>query len=109
TEGRGLAPALRQRAARHPHVHRQEGRRRYSRLEAQSAEKGEAQEVLKLLRPAAPLKVSFKAEYLIEALKKMNSTEVTFWLNDPESAGLLEPSGEEDSGFLYVCMPIRMD
>jgi len=78
-------------------------------LSSSSAEKGEAQEVLKLLRPAEPLKVSFKAEYLIEALKKMGAAEIAFWLNDAESAGLIEPSGEEDSGFLYVCMPIRMD
>jgi DNA polymerase-3 subunit beta len=78
-------------------------------ISSSSAEKGEAQEVLKLLRPAEPIKISFKAEYLIEALKKMDSTEVTFRLNDPESAGLLEPEGEEDSGFFYVCMPIRMD
>jgi len=78
-------------------------------ISSSSAEKGEAQEVLKLLRPTEPIKISFKAEYLIEALKKIDSPEVTLWLNDPESAGLLEPAGEEDSGFLYVCMPIRMD
>jgi len=76
-------------------------------ISSQSAEKGEAQEVLPLLRPTEPIRISFKAEYLIEALKKMDSTEVTFRLDDPESAGLLEPAAEE--GFLYVCMPIRMD
>ncbi len=78
-------------------------------VSSQSAEKGETQEVLKLRRPAEPIKISFKAEYLIEALKKMDSPEVTFWLNDPGSAGLLEPVAEDDSSFLYVCMPIRMD
>ena len=80
-------------------------------ISSQSAEKGEAREVLPLLRPVEPIKISFKAEYLIEALKKMDSTEVTFRLDDPESAGLLEPAEEEgeESGFLYVCMPIRMD
>jgi DNA polymerase-3 subunit beta len=76
-------------------------------ISSQSAEKGEAEEVLRLLRPAEePIKISFKAEYLIEALKKMDSAEVTFWLEDPESAGLLEPS--PPGGFIYVCMPIRM-
>jgi len=78
-------------------------------ISSSSAEKGEAQEVLKLLGPTEPIKISFKAEYLIDALKKMDSAEVTFRLDDPESAGLLEPAAEEDTGFLYVCMPIRMD
>lgn len=81
-------------------------------ISSQSAEKGEAEEVLQLLRPSEPIRISFKAEYLIEALKKMDSAQVTLRLNDPESAGLLEPPAEhsqEDSGFLYVCMPIRMD
>lgn len=75
-------------------------------IRSQSAEKGEAEEVLGLLRPTEPIKISFKAEYLIEALKKIDSAEVTFWLEDPESAGLLEPS--PPGGFIYVCMPIRM-
>jgi DNA polymerase-3 subunit beta len=77
-------------------------------VSSQSAEKGQTQEVLKLLRPIEAIRISFKAEYLIEALKKMDSSEVTFWLNDPESAGLLQPAAG-DSNFLYVCMPIRVD
>jgi DNA polymerase-3 subunit beta len=75
-------------------------------ISSQSAEKGEAKEILKLLQAAEPIKVSFKAEYLIEALKKIDAAEVTLWLEDPESAGLLEPVPQ--GGFTYVCMPIRM-
>ncbi len=79
-------------------------------LSSQAAEKGEAEERLSLKKPAPEITVSFKAEYLIDALKRMSSSEVTFWLADPESAGLLEPAdGEEDRGFIYVCMPIRLD
>jgi len=80
-------------------------------LSSSSSEKGETEETLKLLKAVDSIKVSFRAEYLIDALRRMNSTEITLWLADSESAGLLEPSGEssEDAGFIYVCMPIRLD
>ncbi len=80
------------------------------RLSSQAAEKGEAHEVLPLKKKAQPIKISFRAEYLIDALKRLQSDEVRLWLADAESAGLLEPGeSEADQGFLYVCMPIRMD
>ncbi|GBC75885.1 DNA polymerase III subunit beta [bacterium HR07] len=79
-------------------------------LSSQAAEKGEAHEVLPLKKKAQPIKISFRAEYLIDALKRLQSDEVHLWLADAESAGLLEPGDSEaDQGFLYVCMPIRMD
>lgn len=80
------------------------------KIHSSSAEKGQSEELVPLLKPAASLKISFRGEYLIDALRRMKSSEVVLWLKDPESAGLLEPAGgEEDQGFLYVCMPIRMD
>jgi DNA polymerase-3 subunit beta len=81
------------------------------KLSSQAAEKGEAHEVLPLkMKKAQPVKISFRAEYLIDALKRLQSDEVRLWLADAESAGLLEPGeSEADQGFLYVCMPIRMD
>jgi len=80
------------------------------KLSSQAAEKGEAHEVLPLKKKAQPVKISFRAEYLIDALKRLQSDEVRLWLADAESAGLLEPGeSEADQGFLYVCMPIRMD
>ncbi|MCS6902875.1 MAG: DNA polymerase III subunit beta [Candidatus Bipolaricaulota bacterium] len=80
------------------------------KISSQAAEKGEAQEVLELKKKAQAIKISFRAEYLIDALKRLQSDEVRLWLADAESAGLLEPGETEaDQGFLYVCMPIRMD
>ncbi len=80
------------------------------RVSSQAAEKGETHEELPLKKKAKPIKISFRAEYLIDALKRLESDEVTLWLADAESAGLLEPGDSEaDQGFLYVCMPIRMD
>lgn len=79
-------------------------------LSSQAAEKGEAREVLPLKKKAQAIKISFRAEYLIDALKRLQSDEVHLWVADAESAGLLEPGDSEaDQGFLYVCMPIRMD
>ena len=56
--------------------------------------------------------VAGEAEYLIDALKRMDSEELVLWLSDPLKAGLVEPSGdasaESDRGFLYVCMPVRL-
>ncbi len=80
------------------------------KISSQAAEKGEAQEILELKKKAQAMKISFRAEYLIDALKRLQSDEVRLWLADAESAGLLEPGETEaDQGFLYVCMPIRMD
>lgn len=79
-------------------------------IRSSSAEKGQTEERVSLLKPVEPITISFRGEYLIDALRRMNSDEVVVWLKDPESAGLLEPSdSEEDQGFLYVCMPIRME
>lgn len=80
------------------------------KISSQAAEKGEAQEVLELKKKAQEMKISFRAEYLIDALKRLQSAQIRLWLADAESAGLLESGEDEaDQGFLYVCMPIRMD
>lgn len=84
-----------------------------ARINSSSKDKGEAEERVRLRKlPQAEIEISFKAEYLIDALKRMASDEVALWLTDPEKAGLIEPAGEtispQDEGFLYVCMPVRL-
>lgn len=84
-----------------------------ARMNSSSKEKGEAEERVRLKKvPEEGIEISFKAEYLIDALKRMSSEEVALWLSDSEKAGLIEPYGErtapEDEGFLYVCMPVRL-
>jgi len=83
------------------------------RIQSSSKDKGESEERVRLKKvPADGIEISFRAEYLIDALKRIASDEVTFWLAGPEKAGLLEPSGDKmadaDGGFLYVCMPVRL-
>lgn len=71
-----------------------------------SPEKGELEEIVDLEEPGkGDVTISFKAEFLIDALRRMNSDLVVLWLQDSETAGLLEPS-EENGDFIYVCMPI---
>ncbi len=74
-----------------------------------SPEKGELEEIVELLEPSkGTVEISFKAEFLIDALRRMSTEEVVLWLLDSDTAGLLEPAkGEED--FLYVCMPISAE
>lgn len=77
-----------------------------------SRDKGEGHERVRLAKPPGKdIEISFKAEYLIDALKRMESPQVALWLSAPDRAGLLEPAGDiapEDEGFIYVCMPIRL-
>jgi len=83
------------------------------RIDSASRNKGEAEERVRLQQaPSAPIEIRFSAEYLIDALKRMESEQIVVWLSDPLKAGLVEPSGdasaESDRGFLYVCMPVRL-
>lgn len=81
-------------------------------VSAASRERGKSQETVELVRPPARgIEIAFKAEYLIDALRRMESDQVALWLSAPERAGLLEPAGDiasADEGFLYVCMPVRL-
>jgi len=82
-------------------------------INSSSKEKGEAEERVRLKKvPEEGTEVSFKAEYLIDTLKRMGSEEIALWLSSGEKAGLIEPYGEgiaaQDEGYLYVCMPVRL-
>ncbi len=83
------------------------------RINSSSKEKGEAEERVRLGKvPSDAIEISFKAEYLIDVLKRMASDDIALWLATSEKAGLIEPTGDgispQDEGFLYVCMPVRL-
>jgi DNA polymerase-3 subunit beta len=83
------------------------------RLSSSSKNKGGAEERVRLKRvPEQDVEISFKAEYLIDAVKRMKSDQIGLWLSSSEKAGLLEATGDEikddDQGYLYVCMPVRL-
>lgn len=77
-----------------------------------SKDKGAGWEVVALAKPPSKaIEIAFKAEYLIDALRRMESNQVALWLAGSERAGLIEPAGEiapGDEGFIYVCMPVRL-
>ncbi len=81
-------------------------------VSSDSKDRGAGHEVLPLAKAAPkPIKIAFKAEYLIDALRRMGSSQVALWLAASDRAGLIEPAGEiasGDEGFLYVCMPVRL-
>ena len=84
-----------------------------ARMNSSSKEKGEAEERVRLAKvPSEAIEISFKAEYLIDVLKRMDSEQIALWLATSEKAGLIEPTGDAisllDEGFLYVCMPVRL-
>jgi len=83
------------------------------RIHSSSKDKGEAEERVRLKKaPSAEIAISFRGEYIIDALKRLDSAIVALWLSGEAKAGLIEPAGdaiaEGDQGFLYVCMPVRL-
>lgn len=76
------------------------------KISSSSPEKGEFRETISLSEKAkTEIGISFKGQFLIDALRRMNGDQLTLWLSDSETAGLIEPA-EEESDFIYVCMPI---
>lgn len=71
-------------------------------VSAQSSEKGNSYESVPLLKSADEVTISFRGEYVIDALRHCDQDEVTVWLKDGESAGLVEASE-----YINVVMPIR--
>ena len=83
------------------------------RINSSSKDKGEAEERVRLRKaPTEAIEISFRGEYVIDALKRIASDEIGLWLAAAEKAGLIEPYGDaisdNDQGFLYVCMPVRL-
>lgn len=81
------------------------------RIHSSSKDKGVAEERVRLKKaPMQPIEISFRAEYVIDVLKRLASDAVTIWLADGRKAGLIEPASDPiapvDQGFLYVCMPV---
>ncbi len=81
-------------------------------ISSASKEKGTGKERVRVAKPAEKnLEIAFRAEYLIDALRRMSSDQVALWLSASDRAGLLEPSEDiapGDEGFIYVCMPVRL-
>ena len=69
---------------------------------------GEAREVVPVLYDQEEMEIGYNTLYLMEILRKMDSQEVFFDLNNSVTATLLRPA-EQEEGEDYFCllMPLR--
>lgn len=76
-------------------------------VSAQTPDIGEAREALPVGFQGEPLEIGFNPEFLRDGLEAIEEGDVVLKLISPLRPGLLE-SGDE-SGFLYLIMPIRLN
>jgi DNA polymerase-3 subunit beta len=77
-------------------------------ITAQSADVGEAKEVIPLDYSGDSLSIGFNAQYVLDFLGVVGTDEVLFEFKDEQSPALLRPSGDEQSDYKYVVMPMRL-
>jgi DNA polymerase-3 subunit beta len=76
-------------------------------VSAQTPDIGEARESLPLAFQGEPLEIGFNPEFLRDGLDAIEEGDVIMKLISPLRPGLLEAG--DDSGFLYLIMPIRLN
>ena len=78
-----------------------------------SRERGETEDrILVIESPKQDFDIAFRASYLIDVVRRLDSPNVAFRFQGDDKACLIEPGNEgirsSDAGFLYVCMPVHM-
>lgn len=76
-------------------------------VSAQTPDVGEASDALPVPFAGEPFEIGFNAEFLIAGLESAGSQDVVLKLISPLRPGLIESA--DDSGFLYLIMPIRLN
>jgi DNA polymerase-3 subunit beta len=76
------------------------------KLQAQNIEREEAEDEINVSYDSEPMEIGFNVSYLLDALGAMQSEEFRLLLSGPDSSGLLQAVGDENS--LYVVMPMRL-
>jgi DNA polymerase-3 subunit beta len=77
-------------------------------ITSQSADVGEAKEMIPLDYSGDSLSIGFNAQYMLDFLGVVGTDEVYFEFKDEQSPALLRPSGEGESDYKYVVMPMRL-
>ena len=77
-------------------------------VSAQTPDVGEASESLPVPFNGEPLEIGFNPEFFRDGLESAESEELVLKLISPLRPGLIE-SGDEDAGFRYLVMPIRLN
>lgn len=75
-------------------------------ISSKVAEVGESSEQLPIKHGEKEMQIAFDPEYVLDALKVIDSKEVFLGLNSPKEAALLRPMDNEK--FVYVVMPMEM-
>src|SRR5262249_9469199 len=77
-------------------------------ITAQSADVGEAREVIPLDYSGDNLSIGFNAQYVLDFLGVVGTDEVVFEFKDEQSPALLRPQEDGQSEYKYVVMPMRL-
>jgi DNA polymerase-3 subunit beta len=77
-------------------------------ISSQSADVGEAREVIPVDYTGDSLSIGFNAQYLSDFLGVVGTEQVTFEFKDEQSPALLRPSENEGYDYRYVVMPMRL-
>jgi DNA polymerase-3 subunit beta len=79
------------------------------RVFAASTEMGESEESVASEYDGPDLEIGFNAQYLLDFLRAVSQSQISFLLKDQKSAGELRPAGEGVTGmYRYVVMPMRI-
>ena len=69
---------------------------------------GEGHDELEIGYDSEELEIGFNAHYLLEVLKYMPSDEVDIAFKAPERAATIVPTGDDESDYLCLVMPLRL-
>jgi DNA polymerase-3 subunit beta len=75
-------------------------------ITAHNPEQEEAQEEMAIAYPGEDLEIGFNVNYISDAVSAIDSEQVEFCLNDPNSSCLLRAPGNQKHQ--YVVMPMRL-
>ena len=77
-------------------------------ITSQSAEVGEAKEIIPIDYEGDKMSIGFNAQYLLDFLNVVGTEEVIFEFKDEQSPALMRPSGEGEYDYRCVVMPMRL-
>ena len=73
------------------------------------SETGESEETIPVEHDGETVEIGFNAQYLLDFLRSVDSSEVEFHFKDSNSAGELRPhTGAPGTAYRYVVMPMRI-
>jgi DNA polymerase-3 subunit beta len=77
-------------------------------LAASSPDVGEARESLLTEYAGDSVDIAFNAQYLLDFLAAAGTETIALMLKNAESQGLLRPSGDSETDYRYIVMPMRL-